>query len=133
MSYTYHFDKKYPVVFIDVSGFDVYEDHVERIEKITGDREWSKGHNVYMYIAEDTKFSLSKNEILKLAFRHHSKNDILGNGKMVIVTKNDFIYGLSRMWEVYASAESPMEIMVFRDRSSANRWLDLPPEYFTEQ
>jgi hypothetical protein len=129
MTYSYHFDDNYPVVFIYVRGQDSFKDHIERIEKITGDRRWSNGHNVLIEFSDNTEYDLSESELREIAIKQDSKHQDIGKGKLAVVAGEDITFGLSRMWEMLLGPNPSMEVMIFRARKDATQWLDLPLDY----
>lgn len=66
--------------------------------------------------------SFTRNEIYKLAeLRADSSQSI---GKIAIIAPNDLTFGVARMHELIAEVEYSFSIHVFRDTSSALKWLD---------
>lgn len=45
-------------------------------------------------------------------------------GKLAVISPDDVVFGLSRMHEMMSENKSPSTIRVFRDKSSALKWLD---------
>ncbi len=51
----------------------------------------------------------------------------LPRGRLAIVATQDEMFGLARMYQILRD-DSPVEVLVFRERGDALRWLGLPPE-----
>jgi hypothetical protein len=47
-------------------------------------------------------------------------------GKVALLVSEDFEFGMARMYESILGGQSSKPIMVFRDRSKADRWLSEP-------
>ena len=73
---------------------------------------------------EVNEFDLSAQDIKVLAAQDVSAAKI--NPKMIIavVGEKDLIFGLSRMWEVYADESTGLETCVFRSINDANVWIE---------
>lgn len=51
----------------------------------------------------------------------------IGGGKLALVSREDASYGVLRMYEAFSDLHE-RRVRVFRDRSSAMKWLDEPEE-----
>jgi hypothetical protein len=67
--------------------------------------------------------SVSTFEIEQLAIQDKKASEINPNMFVAIVGKEDYLYGLSRMWEAL-SYDSPLETMVFRKMEDAQQWIE---------
>lgn len=68
-------------------------------------------------------FDVSKEDIIKIADQEIMVSKTNPNRIIAVVGEQDFVFGLSRMWEghVYASG---FETMVFREREEALKWIN---------
>ena len=123
MTYDYHFDERYPLVYINVKGKDSFSGHIERINRVTSDSKWAPGHNVLIDFTGTTEFEVSNRELEGVAAAQESRNVVIGDGKLAVVAPEDIIFGLTRMWEALVETRTSMEIHVFRNREDAVRWL----------
>ena len=62
------------------------------------------------------------NEEIRM-FSKSTSDAFLSGKKLAIIASSDIAYGINRMYEAMADSESPLEISVFRDASSALKWL----------
>jgi hypothetical protein len=56
-------------------------------------------------------------------FSKSTSDAYMSGKKLAIVASSDIAYGMNRMYEAMSDLESPLEISVFRDVSSALKWL----------
>ena len=62
------------------------------------------------------------NEEIRM-FSKSTSDAFLSGIKLAIIASSDIAYGINRMYEAMADFDSPLEISVFRDASSALKWL----------
>ena len=82
--------------------------------------------NVVWDLRSVSEVNLSSSEIWEIASfrpRHESSKRI--NGKTAIVTSQDLLFGLSRMFQSFSENEDvPFAVMIFRTMEEAQGWLD---------
>jgi hypothetical protein len=67
--------------------------------------------------------SISNFEIEQLAIQDKKASEINPNMFFAIVAREDYSYGLARMWEAF-SHDSPFETMIFRNVDDARQWIE---------
>jgi len=70
-----------------------------------------------------TDFELSSNDIDSLSRLAINASKINPNIIMAIIAPSDLVFGMSRVYEVYAE-ESGFKIKVFREKLQAENWVD---------
>lgn len=71
---------------------------------------------------EMTDVSVSNTELEEIAMQDQMAFENHPHMLLALVVKEDFHYGMSRMWEAQAS-ETRFETMVFRDMEEAQQWI----------
>jgi hypothetical protein len=70
-----------------------------------------------------TEMRVTPDDLRQLAEAQLVTAQILPRALAAVVAPHDHIFGMARMWEAYADATG-WETRVFRDRTSAERWLE---------
>ena len=73
-------------------------------------------------LAEVTSLQASTAELRRLAEESRVAAKFAPGAHVALVAPRDLVYGLARMWEVFAT-ETGWTTQVFRDRASAEAWL----------
>jgi hypothetical protein len=70
-----------------------------------------------------TEMRATPDDLRQLAEAQLVTAQILPKALAAVVAPHDHVFGMARMWEAYADATG-WETRVFRDRASADRWLE---------
>jgi hypothetical protein len=68
------------------------------------------------------KFAVMPRDIDDLTEWQRSIDALIGNGRCAVVATRDFVFGMSRMWELLSTDRS-QQIKVFRKIKDAISWL----------
>jgi hypothetical protein len=68
------------------------------------------------------KFEISNFELRRIASQDEKAATLNPDMLVAIVSVQDLMFGLARMWEAYAG-ETPFETAVFREREEAKAWI----------
>jgi hypothetical protein len=97
----------------------------EIMSAITSFYEGSPTKNVLWDLNEVSKINITSQEIEKIAASRPQYNKKRPEGKTAIVTRNDYYFGLSRMFETYSQLKNiPFQVMVFHTIKEAYQWVD---------
>ena len=84
---------------------------------------WQAGFNMLCDYREIEEFDVSTRDIDTITQWQMSIDDRIGDGRCAVVTDQDEIYGMSRMWEILSSDLSH-QMGVFRKIDDAISWLE---------
>jgi hypothetical protein len=71
-----------------------------------------------------TQYEVSTPEVEIIASQDKKASEYIPNAVVAVVAKKDFVFGMSRMWEIIVKNTGlHWEIMVFRDREEAEAWI----------
>lgn len=87
--------------------------------------EWQAGFNILFDYREIENFDISSKDIDDITEWQASIDALIGDGRCAVVASRDFVYGMSRMWEILSSERS-QQICVFRQINDAVAWLGYP-------
>lgn len=87
--------------------------------------EWQAGFNILFDYREIENFDVSSKDIDDITEWQASIDALIGDGRCAVVAYRDFVYGMSRMWEILSSERS-QQICVFRQINDAVAWLGYP-------
>lgn len=87
--------------------------------------EWQAGFNILFDYREIENFDVSSKDIDDITEWQASIDALIGDGRCAVVASRDFVYGMSRMWEILSSERS-QQICVFRQINDAVAWLGYP-------
>ena len=73
---------------------------------------------------QDATISVSATEVESLAQMMASEMKKAPMGPVGLIATNDEVFGMARMYQAYSTASGRSEVGVFRDLSSAERWLE---------
>lgn len=77
-----------------------------------------------MDYSNNTQLNVSNASLRVIADLNKKASVEKQEGVIAIVANNDFVFGISRMWEFFIdNAGVPWETMVFRDRVNAENWI----------
>jgi hypothetical protein len=109
---------------IIIRGIVKEKEIVDALKKhLTQDKEKFKK---YKYSLSDftaaKKFEISTQQVEQIAEFCESSSTVNPEAIVAVVSNQDFIYGMARMWEIL-SGEKTWETMVFRNREEAEAWI----------
>jgi hypothetical protein len=84
---------------------------------------WHAGMGVLMDLTELETAHLSRADIRSMAESTVDFNEAMGDGKGALVVSGDLLYGLARMWSLYAEDRVTTNNRVFRSMREAREWL----------
>lgn len=84
--------------------------------------DWQAGFNMFCDYRKIEKFAVTPREIDDLTEWQRSIDTLIGNGRCAVVATRDFVFGMSRMWELLSTDRS-QQIKVFRQIKDAISWL----------
>jgi len=87
--------------------------------------EWQAGFNMLCDYRKIEKFSITPQDIDDIIEWQTSIDSLIGNGRCAVVASGDYVFGMSRMWEML-SADRSQQIKVFRQIKAAVFWLSYP-------
>jgi hypothetical protein len=71
-----------------------------------------------------TKFEVSKAELETIISQNRKVSESLADGILAVVAIENFVFGISRMWEIHVELEDlPWETNVLRSRRDAEAWI----------
>jgi len=77
-----------------------------------------------MDYSNNTQLNVSNANLRVIADLNKKASVEKQEGVVAIVANNDFVFGISRMWEFFIdNAGVPWETMVFRDKGKAENWI----------
>ena len=83
---------------------------------------WPKVEYFISDLAGVTDLQVSVEEIRKLSIAEVRTAPLIPHLAMAVVAPSDFIFGMARMWQVFAR-ETGWNLGVFRSRSEAEAWV----------
>lgn len=84
--------------------------------------DWQAGFNMLCDYRKIEKFAVTPRDIDDLTEWQRSIDTLIGNGRCAVVATRDFVFGMSRMWELLSTDRS-QQIKVFRHIKDAICWL----------
>ena len=90
-------------------------------QDLRNDPEFSQSYDTILDNTQ-TKIAFTSDEMTMLSNPRIDSNKRVG--RVAIIALADITYGLSRMHELYTKTKSPHKISVFRNTSSALKWLN---------
>ena len=124
MSITSHIDKANELTTFTVTGVLSFDEVMPEIEAFhTGE----PTKHVIWDLLETTDVQFTSKQVEKVATYQPPHDGKRESGKSAIVAQEDFLFGLSRMFETQNNLMgSPYTVMVFRSTDEAYQWLDEP-------
>ena len=93
-------------------------------ERMFAEGEWRNGFSILCDYREITELNVTSEEVKRLVGQDKKNERLFDKSKCAVVATKDFIFGLSRMWEIL-SEDTSLTKMVFKDIADAIRWLGL--------
>ena len=84
--------------------------------------EWQADFNMLCDYRKIEKFAITPQDIDDIIEWQTSIDTLIGNGRCAVVAPGDYVFGMSRMWEML-SADRSQQIKVFRQIKDAVLWL----------
>ena len=84
--------------------------------------DWQAGYSMLCDYRKIEKFAVTSQDMDDLTEWQRSIDTLIGNGKCAVVATRDFVFGMSRMWELLSTDRS-QQIKVFRKVNDAITWL----------
>ncbi len=124
MSITSHIDTAKDLTTFTVTGVLSFDEVMPEIEAFhTGE---PTKHVIWDLLAA-TDVQFTSEQVERVATYQPPYDGKKEAGKSAIVAREDFLFGLSRMFETQNNlTEAPYTVMVFRSIDEAYQWLDLP-------
>jgi hypothetical protein len=117
----YQIDRESNLITLTATGTVRFEDVVSAFVQRVKDPDYSPGMNI-LCDGGKADFEFSGSEMSRLVGFFKSRQELRGTTfRFAMVSDQDVIYGMGRMFESYAD-ELPEEIKVFRDRELARHW-----------
>lgn len=111
-------------VFLIASGIftgqDLVASKLEIMEAATRGMPISYG---FVDLSNIDRFSVDKDDIQDTALADEKIAKIVGKIKVAILAPTDIAFGMARMWQAYVD-QIGWETYVFRDRTTAEAWLE---------
>lgn len=87
--------------------------------------DWQAGFNMLCDYSRIEHFDVTYQDIDKINEWQTSIDVLIGKGRCAVVASRDFVYGMTRMWEIISSNRQ-QQISVFRQVKDALIWLGCP-------
>ena len=113
-------DKKIALIsaYGKVNVFELREIFFETVRHA----DWQAGFNMLCDYRKIEKLAVTSGDIDDLTEWQRSIDTLIGNGRCAVVATRDFVFGMSRMWELLSTDRS-QQIKVFRKVKDAIAWL----------
>jgi hypothetical protein len=122
MPVQYFIDKRHGLVITSAWDLVTFPEYKVHQDQLIADPEFNPAFNHLLDSTHVTKINLNTSEIRAIT----SRSVFSSTSKRAIIAPNPAYFGVARMAEVYHSmAGSPSQVRVFRDLSSALKWLGL--------
>jgi hypothetical protein len=114
-----------PAHFVNVTaqGDFTLEDYFELKKDFISQDYWHPGMNVQIDYRQTIFTNLNLNILRKMGDFHKSKNEQIGNGRMVLLMKSPRDFGLARQYEMVTDGKVLSKVRVFLDENEALEWL----------
>ena len=125
MCHNIEIDKDWKLAYITAScRVDARELKEIFIETVSHE-DWQAGFNILCDYSRIENFEVTYQDIDDISEWQTSIDDLMGKGRCAVVASKDFVYGMTRMWEILSSNRL-QQICVFRQIKDAVMWLSCP-------
>ena len=124
MPIDYWLDKKHDIVVTRVTGLMTDEEIVSYMSRLIEDTSWPSGMNGYVDARGISGFEVTSAGIEKARKLGVTGEHRFSGSRWVIVTDQDAVFGMTRMYELTRNPET-YQVCVFRHDEDALDWLGL--------
>ncbi len=120
MPASYRINNSLGVIFVTMQGVVTGQDFVLHLQALRDDPGFDPSYSQLYDLRDIIDAHISSGEMRTIAtYRVFDKAS-----RSAVVAQADFIFGMSRMYELFSGAE-PDKLKVFRGMAEARRWLGL--------
>ena len=108
-------------------GTVTYADCTSFLDTLVSDPAWRPGFRLLIDCSRIDALATSGGEIRLLAAQAGRLSESFGWGRIAVAAPEKPVYGVARMYQAYTDS-LPRPLRVFREVSSAMKWLEAPSE-----
>ncbi len=117
------------VAYVRVAGKITVEEIMIEGGEMFAEKEWVNGYHILCDYREVLDLNLTTEDLNRIVVQDKSNELLFNKSKCAIVAGNDFVYGISRMWEAL-SESTQIQTMVFKNMKDSLLWLNIEEHVF---
>jgi hypothetical protein len=115
----YKIDKERKLVMSTASGVVTLADGLAHQDKLSKEPDFDPSFSQLVDLTHVTRLEFSSADVRRLA----QKSSFLVDSRRAVLVNSDFVFGLSRMYEVFRDISGEKGILVFRNLEEALDWV----------
>ena len=127
MPYSYKIDTHHNIVLFKATGAFTSEILLECLNVVTADPKFKTNFNHLVDLQDLSSFPADSSDMQKRTSLDREMEEMIGEGKIALVSSNELVYGMTRMYEIMMDDALPT-VCTFKQMDDAIDWLDIPKE-----